>query len=49
MYDHLLYPGVGTTLLTFFAFPIGQGVATALGAAVGSNKTQADKNSTLAG
>jgi hypothetical protein len=49
LYDHQLYPGNGTTEINFFQFPIGQGVATALGAAVGSNKTRADTNMTLAG
>jgi len=44
MYDHLLYPTAGINQLNFFALPQGQGVATALGAAVGSTKTIADTN-----
>ena len=48
LYDHLLYPTAGIAQLNFFATPQGQGVATALGAAVGSNKTIADTNMELA-
>jgi hypothetical protein len=50
LYDHELYPGAGgITQLNFFQNPIGQGVATALGAPVGSRKTKADTNMTLSG
>jgi hypothetical protein len=48
-YDHLLYPTAGVTQLTFFALPQGQGITTALGAAVGGAKTLADTNMKLAG
>lgn len=49
LYDHELLPGAGVTQLSFFQSPIGQGLATALGAPVGSRKTRADTNMTLAG
>src|SRR5262245_235189 len=49
LYDHLLWPGTGTAQLNFFQLPIGQGVATAVGAAVGSAKTRADTNMVLQG
>lgn len=48
LYDYQLYPTAGATQLTFFALPIGQGIATAVGAAVGSAKTKADTNLTQA-
>jgi hypothetical protein len=49
LYDYLLYPAAGQAQLQFFNFAIGQGVTTALGAVVGSTKTQWDTNMTLAG
>lgn len=49
LYDHEILPGAGVTQLSFFQSPIGQGVASALGAPVGSRKTRADTNMTLAG
>ena len=49
LYDHEILPGAGVTQLNFFQSPIGQGVASALGAPVGSRKTRADTNMTLAG
>lgn len=44
LYDHLLYPTAGINQLNFFQNPSGAGIATALGAAVGSAKTIADTN-----
>lgn len=44
LYDYQLYATAGTTQQQFFSFPVGQGVATAPGAAVGSTKTLADTN-----
>lgn len=44
LYDFLLYPATGAQQLNFFALPIGQGVTTALGAAVGSVKSLFDTN-----
>jgi hypothetical protein len=49
LFDHLLYVAAGQTTLNFFQQPIGQGVTTALGAAVGAAKTRADTNLELAG
>jgi hypothetical protein len=43
-YDYLLYPAAGQAQLTFFSQPIGQGITTALGAVVGTGKTQFDTN-----
>lgn len=43
-YDYQLYPAAGQSQLTFFAQPIGQGVTTAIGATVGTTKTQFDTN-----
>lgn len=48
LYDYQLYPTAGSTQLTFFALPIGQGIATAPGSAVGSAKTIHDTNLTQA-
>lgn len=48
-YDRLLYPLAGTTQLNFFQTPVGQGITTAIGAAVGSAKGLADTNMKLAG
>lgn len=45
LYDHLVYPAAGTTLLSFFAAPQGQGVSV-LGPGA---KTASDTNLTLAG
>jgi hypothetical protein len=49
LYDYQLYPTAGQGQLTFFALPIGQGITSALGAAVGSPKTYADTNMQSAG
>jgi len=49
LYDYLLYPTAGVAQLNFFSLPIGQGIATALGAAVGSAKTINDTNMDSAG
>lgn len=49
LYDHLLYPTAGQAQLNFFALPQGQGIATALGAVVGSAKTISDTNMESAG
>lgn len=43
-YDYLIYPAAGVAQLTFFSQPIGQGITSALGAVVGTGKTQADTN-----
>lgn len=43
-YDYQLYPAAGAAQLTFFSQPIGQGVTTAIGAVVGTGKTQWDTN-----
>lgn len=48
LYDFLLYPAAGVTELNFFSLPIGQGVATAPGAAVGTVKSESDTNLTQA-
>lgn len=47
LYDWQLYPTAGTQQLTFFSNPVGQGIATALGAPVGSAKTLSDTNMAL--
>lgn len=44
LYDYQLYPLAGVTEMQFFANPAGQGIATALGAVVGSVKTLSDTN-----
>lgn len=50
LYDAVLYPTAGVAgQLTFFSNPVGQGVTTAPGAAVGSAKTKSDTNMTIAG
>lgn len=49
LYDYQLYATAGTTSLTFFQNPIGTGVTSALGAIVGTAKTDADTNMVLAG
>lgn len=49
MYDFQLYPTAGQALMTFFSNPIGQGITSALGAAVGSAKTYADTNMEVSG
>ena len=43
-YDYQLYATAGTTQLTFFSAPVGQGVTTALGGTVGTAKTLWDTN-----
>jgi hypothetical protein len=49
LYDFQLYPAAGQAQLQFFNFAIGQGITTALGAVVGSTKTQWDTNLQLGG
>ncbi|MFI4940982.1 MAG: hypothetical protein ACHP7O_11665 [Burkholderiales bacterium] len=49
LFDHQLYPTAGLVQMNFFVLPIGQGVATALGAAVGSQKTINDTNMEVQG
>lgn len=49
LYDSLIYPGAGTTLLTFFSLGIGQGITSAPGATAGTRKTYADTNLDLNG
>lgn len=48
LYDYQILPGAGSQRLAFFQQPIGQGVTSALGATVGTAKTYADTNMTLA-
>lgn len=43
-YDYQLYALAGAQQLSFFSLPVGQGVSTAIGAIVGSAKTQWDTN-----
>ena len=43
-YDYQLYATAGTTQLTFFSAPVGQGVTTALGGTAGTAKTLWDTN-----
>jgi len=43
-YDYLLYPTAGTSQLSFFSAPVGQGITTALGATAGAPKTLWDTN-----
>lgn len=49
LYDYQLYPTAGQAQMTFFQNPIGAGITSALGAAVGTPKTYADTNMQLAG
>lgn len=49
MYDYQLYPTAGQGQLQFFQQQYGAGVTSALGAVVGSTKTLADTNMTMAG
>jgi hypothetical protein len=49
LYDYQLYPTAGTTQLSFFQQPVGQGITTALGGTVGAGKTQWDTNMELGG
>ena len=44
LYDFQLYPTAGQAQLSFFQLPIGQGITSAQGGAVGSAKTYADTN-----
>lgn len=46
-YDWNLYATAGTTVMNFFSTAIGQGVTSALGATVGTTKTEADTNLVL--
>lgn len=43
-YDYQLYATAGTTQLTFFSAPVGQGITTALGGTAGTAKTLFDTN-----
>jgi hypothetical protein len=43
-YDYMLYPAAGQSQFSFFSQASGQGVTTALGAAVGTGKTLWDTN-----
>lgn len=43
-YDYQLYATAGTTQLTFFSSPVGQGLTTALGGTAGTAKTLWDTN-----
>lgn len=43
-YDYQLYATAGTTQLTFFSAPVGQGLTSALGGTVGTGKTLWDTN-----
>lgn len=43
-YDYQLYATAGTTQLTFFSAPVGQGITSALGGTVGGGKTLWDTN-----
>ena len=49
LYDYQLYPLAGSTQLSFFQAPIGQGVTSAIGGTVGSAKTVWDTNMELGG
>lgn len=49
LYDYQLYPAAGSAQLAFFQQSVGQGITTALGAAVGSAKTLWDTNLEIAG
>lgn len=44
LYDYQLYPLAGQVEMQFFANPVGQGIATALGSTVGATKSLADTN-----
>lgn len=43
-YDYQLYATAGTTQLTFFSAPVGQGITSALGGTAGTSKTLWDTN-----
>lgn len=49
LYDFQLYPAAGSTNLTFFSNPVGQGITSSLGATVGTVKTIHDTNMELSG
>lgn len=49
LYDHIIYPTAGATLLSLFALPQGQGSTTATGVVAGTPKSQADTNMAMAG
>lgn len=49
LYDYQLYPAAGTLQANFFQNPIGQGITTSPGAAVGGPKTIFDTNMEAAG
>jgi len=49
LYDFQVYPTAGSTQLTFFSQPIGQGKTSSSGVTAGTVKTKADTNMELAG
>ena len=49
LYDYQLYATAGSTQMTFFALPLGQGMTSSSGAVAGSPKTYADTNMETAG
>lgn len=49
LYDYQLYATAGVAQMTFFAQPVGAGITSALGSAVGSAKVLQDTNMVLAG
>ncbi len=48
-YDYQLYPTAGSTQLTFFSSPVGQGLTSAVGGTPGTPKTLWDTNLELGG
>ena len=48
-YDYQLYPTAGSTQLTFFSSPVGQGLTSAVGGTAGTPKTLWDTNLELGG
>jgi hypothetical protein len=49
LYDYQLYPTAGVQQMAFFQSPISQGITSALGATVGTTKTEQDTNMSLSG
>jgi hypothetical protein len=49
LYDYAVYATAGTTQISFFQTPQGQGATSSSGAVAGSPKTLADTNMTMAG
>lgn len=48
LYDYQLYPLLGTTQLSFFSNPVGQGITSAVGGIIGGPKTFHDTNLEMA-